>query len=69
MKFETLIKFLMVWQGSGRPQAEHYIKLRDEGHTHAEALWTAFRKTTDDFSLGTWNVTVEESQRFSENLS
>lgn len=60
MKFETLIKFLMDWQGCTREQATHYIGLRDLGHPHHAALWMAVWKRTDDLTPGIWNVTVEE---------
>lgn len=54
MKTETLIKFLMDWQGCSREQALRYLDFRDRGLPHAVALWTAVRRRTDDGWVGTW---------------
>jgi len=60
MKFETLIKFLMDWQGCTREQAVHYINLRDEGYNHPSSLLLSTGKRVEDYTPGIWNVTVEE---------
>lgn len=60
MEFETLIKFLMDWQGCTREQAVHYINLRDMGYNHSPSLQVSTGKLVEDYIPNIWNVTVEE---------